>query len=182
MPDASSDTDTTADLVDVRSEGRLIVNLDFHKRAIAKKEKRLLRAKRNLNQMQRKVWRLEKVVSKGNSSASDDSSMLESDASGPVEFSTPQPSSSRAQRHTPLQTLHRSFAAVNMDTTPGTASVEIEGELDSGTKRKRESTSSPSGSKGRKVEQLVDTIDNEMIVSELGGAALFVISCLDEMV
>ena len=93
------------------SEGRLIVNLDFHKRAIAKKEKRLLRAKRNLNQMQRKVWRLEKVVSKGNNSTSDDSSMFESDASGPVEFSTPQPSSSRAQRHTPLQTLHRSFAA-----------------------------------------------------------------------
>ena len=91
MPDASSDTDTTADLVDVRSEGRLIVNLDFHKRAIAKKEKRLLRAKRNLNQMQRKVWRLEKVVSKGNSSAADDSSMFESDADGPVEFSTPQP-------------------------------------------------------------------------------------------
>ena len=68
-----------------------------------------------------------------------------------------------------------------MDTTPGTSPVEIEGELDSGTKRKTESTSSPSGSKGRKVEQLVDIIDNEMIVSELGGAALFVISCLDEM-
>ena len=101
MPDASSDTDTTADLVDVRSEGRLIVNLDFHKRAIAKREKRLLRAKRNLNQMQRKVWRLEKVVSKGNSSAADDSSMFESEASGPVEFSTPQPSSSGVQeRHT----------------------------------------------------------------------------------
>ena len=96
----SSDTDTTADLADVGSEGRLIVNMAFHKKVMAKKEKRLRRAKRDLHQMQRKVWRLEKVVTKGNSSAADESSMLESDEDGP-ESSTPQPSSSGAQeRHT----------------------------------------------------------------------------------
>ncbi len=96
IPDASSDTDTTTELADVRSEGRLIVNMAFHTKAIAKREKRLRRAKRDLHQMQRKVWRLEKVVSKGSSSAADDSSILESDADVP-ESSTPRPSSSVAQ-------------------------------------------------------------------------------------
>ena len=38
-PDVSSDTDTTADLADVGSEGRLIVNMAFHKKVMAKKEK-----------------------------------------------------------------------------------------------------------------------------------------------
>ena len=100
MPDASSDTDTTADLVDVRSEGRLIMNLDFHKRAIAKKEKRLLRAKRNLNQMQRKVWRLEKVVSKGNSSASDDSKKKKKKKKGMVLYSAISSPLDRSKRFT----------------------------------------------------------------------------------
>ena len=86
MPDASSDTDTTAELVDVRSEGRLNMNSAFHKRAVARKEKRMRRAKRDLH-------------------PADESSMH--DAGGLVEFRTPQPLSSRTQEtHTSPNLIH----------------------------------------------------------------------------
>ena len=57
-------TDTTAELAEGARPGHLIVDMAFYEKSMRKKEKKLRQAKRELCQMQLKVWRLEKLASK----------------------------------------------------------------------------------------------------------------------
>ena len=72
-------------------------------------------------------------------------------------------------------------SSIEMDTTPVIAVVEISGEREVRSKRKNEETLSPGRSKERKVEPMTELLTDEMIISELGGAALFIIYCLQEL-